>query len=148
MTLYLPFRMVDESFSVPLLLEEDRGISSGEAYRLREAFGMSSREEAFVRVLLRWKRNMWVFRCHQQGFSGDFVIVDMSHPQPAGRSAVVVELKARAPLKIGAGGVQVKNAAVSVAELIGQGVLTERSPVTVVTGDKDAVLSHLGYTAA
>ncbi|MFT4980165.1 MAG: hypothetical protein ACI8S6_006077, partial [Myxococcota bacterium] len=126
---------------------EMRDISAGQAFRLREVFAMSSREEVFVRILLREKRNLWIFRCHQQGFSGDFVIVDMSHPQPQRRSAVVVELKARALLKLGSGGLQLKNAPVAVAELIERGVLTEHSEVTIATGDKDAVLEYLGFTA-
>jgi len=146
MTLYLPFRMVDESFSVPLLLEEARDISPGHAFRLREAFAMSSREEVFVRTLLRHKRNIWIFRCHQKGFSGDFVVVDMSTPKPAERRAVVVELKARAPLKLGGGGLQVKNHPASLAELVAQGVLASSSPSETVTGDKDAVLSYLGVS--
>ena len=148
-TLYLPFRMVDESFSVELLLQETPGIPAGKAWRLREQFDMSSREEAFARQLLRRKRNLWLFRCHQQAYCGDFIVVDMSDPRPARRPAWVLELKARAPLKKGSGaGLQVKNAPEALAELCAQGVLTAEAPIEILLGDEDAILEYLGATGA
>ena len=122
-------------------------MTSGQAFRLREAFSLSSREMVFARVLLRNKRNLWLFRCHQQGFSGDFVVIDMSDPIPARRVATVIELKARVPLKLGGAGLQARNAAVAVAELSERGLLAPSAGFTVVTGDKDEVLAHLGFIA-
>lgn len=136
--------MVDESFSLPLLLEETPGISSGEAYRLREVFAMSRREEQFVRALLLKKRNLWIYRCHQQRYCGDFVVIDMSDPNPGNRSVYLIELKARAPLKIGSGGLQVRNADKAMEVLRGLGRIDRNVRAAILTGDKDAVLSRLG----
>lgn len=148
-TLYLPFRMVDESFSVALLLQEMPHLPAGKAWRLQERFAMSSREEDFARRLLHRKRNLWLFRCHQQAYCGDFIVVDMSAPQPGHRSAWLIELKARAPLKQGGGGgLQLQRAPEAIAELIGQGILTDASAVDVLLGDEDAVLEHLGASGA
>lgn len=147
MTLHLPFRLVDDGFKLGELLLLLPGMTSGKAFRLREAFSLSSRERVFARTLLRNKRNLWLFRCHQQGFSGDFIVVDMSDPSPERRPATIVELKARVPLKIGGAGLQARNAAVALAELSEQGLLARSPGFTVVTGDKDEVLSYLGFSA-
>jgi hypothetical protein len=147
MTIHLPFRLVDDGFKLAELLQELPGVTSGQAFRLREAFSLSSREMVFARTLLRNKRNLWLFRCHQQGFSGDFVVIDMSDPVPARRVATVIELKARVPLKLGGSGLQARNAAVAVAELSERGLLAPSAGFTVVTGDKDEVLAHLGFIA-
>jgi hypothetical protein len=144
LTLLLPFKLVDESFSLPMLLASDPERSGAETWRLQEVFAMSSREEAFARRLLSRKRNIWIYRCNQRGWCGDFVIVDMSEPEAARRRAVVVELKSGAALKAGGGGLQVKNAAAAIDELIAAGVLAPGSEVVTWLGSKEAVLAELG----
>ncbi len=144
LTLLLPFWMVDESFSVAMLLASDPDRSGAGAWRLQEVFAMSSREEAFVRRLLRKKRNIWLYRCNQRGWCGDFVMVDMSVPDIRHRQAVVIELKSGASLKLGGGGLQVKNAPAAVAELIAAGVLGEGTELVTWLGSKEAVLEALG----
>ncbi|MFT5686476.1 MAG: hypothetical protein ACI8RZ_007432 [Myxococcota bacterium] len=144
LTLLLPFRLVDESFSLVMLLASDPERSGADTWRLQEVFAMSSREEAFVRRLLRKKRNIWIFRCNQRGWCGDFVIVDMSQPDARRRLAVVIELKSGAALKRGGGGLQVKNASAAIAELTASGVLGEEPEVVTWLGSKEAVLAELG----
>ena len=144
LTLLLPFRMVDESFSLELLLASDPERSGADTWRLRELFAMSSREEAFVRRLLRKKRNLWLFRCNQRGWCGDFVVVDMSEPEVRRRHAVVIELKSGAALKVGGGGLQIKNAHAAVSELVADGVLAEGAAFETWLGSKEAVLETLG----
>jgi hypothetical protein len=42
---------------------------------------------------------VWVFRCDQRRFAGDFVVVDMSEPRPERRWVVVLDLKMGAPFR-------------------------------------------------
>ena len=144
LTLLLPFWMVDESFSIAMLLASDPDRSGAETWRLQEVFSMSSREEAFVRRLLRKKRNIWLYRCNQRGWCGDFVLVDMSVPDIRYRQAVVIELKSGASLKRSGGGLQVKNASAAIAELTAAGVLSEGAELVTWLGSKEAVLEALG----
>ena len=144
LTLLLPFGMVDESFSLEMLLATTSGLSGADSWRLREVFMMSSREEAFVRRLLRKKRNIWIYRCNQRGWCGDFVIVDMSEPVAKRRRGVVLELKSGAALKEGDGGLQIKNAAAAIGELISRGVLAEGADMVTWLGGKEAILEALG----
>ena len=144
LTLLLPFRLVDESFSLAMLLASDPERSGAETWRLREVFAMSSREEAFVRRLLRKKRNLWIYRCNQRGWCGDFIIIDMSEPEPSRRHGLLLELKSGAALKEGGGGLQVKNAAAAFAELRSSGVLGEGATTGTWLGSKEAILEALG----
>ena len=57
------------------------------------------------------KHNLWVFRSHQAMFAGDFVVVDISGPRRWVRDlcfpdwdVFVLDLKQRAPLRLGGGG--------------------------------------------
>ena len=142
-TLRLGFHLVDHRFSLEELIEELPNIHAAEAFRMRERFSMSSREQTFVRQLLRRKRNLWLFRCNQRLFCGDFIVVDMSPPVGAHRSAVVLELKARTPLKRG-GGLQVRGAPEALAELVAKGVLDQSSGWSCWTGGEEEVLDWLG----
>ena len=144
LTLLLPFRLVDEGFSLAMLLASAPELSSFDPRRLREVFAMSSREQAFVRRLLRKKRNLWIFRCNQRGWCGDFIIVDMSEPDASRRRSLLIELKSGAALKEGGGGLQVKNAAAAFAELHASGVLEEGATTDTWLGSKEAILEALG----
>lgn len=76
----------------------------GWRYRLHPA------EARFAQALLRRKSNLWVYRCDQQGYAGDFVIVDMSAPDARHRTAWTVELKrGQRPRQMPRGGVQMRN---------------------------------------
>lgn len=66
-------------------------------------YALSRPELAFVSDLMARKPNLWVYRCHQGRYCGDFAVVDMSAPWPQRRRAWLVELKTRrgqAPLKL------------------------------------------------
>ena len=143
-TLLLSFQLVDEGFSMERLLSGLPDHSWSEGWRMREMFAMSSREVAFVRRLLTRKRNLWLYRCNQRGFCGDFVVVDMSEPDASRREALVLELKSGASLKVGGGGVQVKNVATAVQEIVDSGVLLEGVQVTTWVGSKEVILEALG----
>jgi hypothetical protein len=146
LTLRLPFKMVDEpgKFNVHRLLAEVDERSSSQAWGLKERFEMSSREERFVRGLLSSKRNLWLYRCNQRRFCGDFIAVDMAAAAVHLRPSYALELKADAPLKVGVGpGVQMANLEEAYLELIDQGVLQVGSPYIRVTGDGGAILDWL-----
>lgn len=129
-----------------LLLAKEQGYSLATAALLAERYALKSDEKPFVRELLIRKRNLWVFRCDQRRFAGDFVVVDMSDPRPARRQVVVLDLKMGAPLVLGGGGagVQLTNAQLAVDGVAErQGVLAPGTPYTLATGDKDAMLAFL-----
>jgi hypothetical protein len=123
-------------------------------FRLRDAtllaawhaFAFKNDEHAFARELLSRKSNLWLFRTNQRAFAGDFVVVDLSSPSPAGRCASVLDLKRGAPLRIGGGGagIQLKNASLAIRELAARGTLAEGVPCELLTGDARFVLRHLG----
>src|SRR5689334_17783326 len=76
-----------------LLLAKEEGYPLSSAALLSERYALKSEEKPFVRELLDRKRNLWVFRCDQRSFAGDFVVVDMSDPRPARRDVLVLDLK-------------------------------------------------------
>ncbi|WP_163999182.1 hypothetical protein [Pyxidicoccus caerfyrddinensis] len=129
-----------------LLLAKEEGHSLSSASLLSERYALKSDEKPFVRELLSRKRNMWVFRCDQRRFAGDFVVVDMSEPRPARRWVVVLDLKLGAPLVLGGGGagIQLTQAQQAVDALAArQGVIAPGTPYELATGDKAAILAFL-----
>lgn len=97
---------------------------------------LSSREWRFARRILTEVTRLWLWRTDPAGFAGDFVLVDMSSPDPRRRALWVVDLKCRAPLKVGGGGagVSLVNAHDAVACLAARGVVDGVEPV-LATGD-------------
>jgi len=121
--------------------------SRAQATRWRSSFRFRNDERAFAARLLRRKPNLWLFRCHQQRFCGDFVVVDMSCADPARRAVWVIELKQGASLRVGGGGAgfQLARAAAAVAEVARRtGVVARGAAFVPVTGDAGEVLIHLG----
>lgn len=119
--------------------------SRSQAVRWRSSFRFRNDERTFAVRLLRRKPNLWLFRCHQQRFCGDFVVVDMSCPDPARRSVWAIELKRGAPLRVGGGaGVQLARAGAAIAE-VGRrtGVVAGGGAFERLTGDAEAILHHL-----
>ena len=98
------------------------------------AFAFKADEAGFARALLDRHPRLWLFRGNQRASCGDFLIVDMSSPRPAHRTAYVVELKLGAPARVGGGpvGVQLARAGEALAELPGR---TADAPVVILTGD-------------
>jgi hypothetical protein len=111
------------------------------------AYAFRNDEGLFARELLTRATQMWLFRSNQRRFCGDFVVVDMSSPIAESRRAWVIDLKRGAPLKLGGGGagVQLVNAPTVLAEIAHRtGVLSGSPRAEKVTGDRRAVLRHLG----
>lgn len=89
------------------------------------------------------KRNVWLFRCNQRAFCGDFIAVDMSAADPGLRTAVVIELKSQSRLCFGGAGAgnQFQRAGAAVAELAEQpNVIAAGVPVTLACGDSGDLL--------
>jgi hypothetical protein len=115
------------------------------------AYALCNDEAKFARELLTRATQMWLFRTNQRRFCGDFVVVDMSSPVPKARRAWVIDLKLGAPLRLGGGGagIQLVNASGAIEEIArSTGVLGLSSSPEKVTGDRRAVLRHLGVVAA
>lgn len=102
--LRLPFWLVDYGFTFERLLSDDPKISWSRAWTLIPKFELSSNELRFAREILKRKRNLWLFRCHQQSFTGDFAVVDMSCPWFSRRRAYLLELKLGEEIKSGGRG--------------------------------------------
>jgi hypothetical protein len=145
MVLQLPHASLAGARPVPWLSLAPRRKRS-ESARLVAAFRFKNDEEAFARQLARRKSNLWVFRCNQRGFCGDFVVVDMSSPDPTLRPVFVVDLKRGAPLKIGGGGcgVQFKNASRAVERVAYRtGAVPVDAPFTLASGDRELLSAYL-----
>jgi len=141
LTLRLPPWLVDR-FDLPRVIAEAGSYTRSEAFRLLERFATSGPEQAFAQTVLARRTNLWLYRCNQRAACGDFIVVDVSAPAPAGRAAVAIELKANQPLALGGARLQLANVDAAVGELIAAGVLASAA-VTCVHGDEAAVLAYL-----
>ena len=115
--------------------------------QLTSAFAFCNDEELFAKELLHHKPNFWIFRTHQQRFCGDFIVIDMSSPDPELRSTWAIDLKTGADLKMGGGGagIQFQNVASAIDEIARtQGIITQETPCTRLVGDRTLLLAHLG----
>lgn len=142
--LRLPFWLVDVAFNLERLLASDASRSWSRSWSLLPKFELSGPERVFARALLTRKRNLWLFRCHQQTSTGDFAIVDMSSSSSLHRRAYLVELKNGTPLQFGGKGAcgQMQNADRALDELRRLGIADEISEF--LSGDGKAVLIWFG----
>jgi hypothetical protein len=134
------------------ILAADASRSWAQSLTLLRIFALTRPEKRFASRLMEQKRNIWLFRCNQRGFCGDFIAVDMSADLPRLRSVVVIELKFGAGLRLGGAGAgnQLQRAEAAVTELVeAEGVITKDTPVTLACGDGDEVLDWIakGETA-
>ncbi|MEZ4444929.1 MAG: hypothetical protein R3B72_38000 [Polyangiaceae bacterium] len=142
--LRLGFTLVDDGFFLGRNIADQLSLSARRAHSLIAAYAMSEPEKAFARRVLRNKRNLWLFRCHQRRFCGDFAIVDMSAGVAAERRALVVELKERRALEVGiAPGSQLAQAPAVIGELVHRELLSPASEVVLAIGDSDEVYEWL-----
>lgn len=141
--LRLPSRLAREGFHWDRLTAAVAARTGDVAAHVRSAFGLSGPERRFALEVLRRHPNVWLYRCHQRAFCGDFVLVDMSPPRPAHRRPCFVELKAGVPLRQGRGGVQLGRAPMAAAWLRCSGIVGDASP-TLWTGSPEVVLATLG----
>jgi hypothetical protein len=139
LTLRLPFSLA-EHFSLARVLAADPERSWTEGYKLLEVFDVTRPEREFALTLLRRKTNLWLFRCNQRAFCGDFVVVNMSPPRPERRAAWVLELKQGAPLSTNAGGLQLQNAGAALEEIVSLGVVAQDCPMVLLRGSPDVLL--------
>ena len=111
----------------------------------RRAFECSAPERRFAWALLERKTNLWLLRTDQRGFSGDFVVLDLSSPRLDDRPVLVLELKQGAALReVGPTRHQVQNAAAAVAAAARlTGAIAPDAAFRVLLGDPDALLEHL-----
>lgn len=104
-------------------------------------FEMSPGEVRFARALLARHTELWLYRTDQQAFAGDFLLVDMSAPDPAMRQLWALDLKLGAPVRVGGGGAGNQLVCVddAIDALYSLGVAAPRaeSPPVLVTGDGD-----------
>lgn len=143
MILHLPAHM-SESFNLARqLAAEDMSWAHG--FRLLADFEMRTQEQAFAKTLLARKRNVWLFRCNQRCFCGDFVTVDMSAQSPAQRQVYVIELKMGEPLQVGVKpGTQMARWRAAVAEIAERyQVVVEDCPVALIIGNGSEVLTFV-----
>lgn len=142
--LRLPFWLVDVAFNLERLLASDASRSWSRSWSLLPKFELSGPERIFARELLTKKRNLWLFRCHQQTSTGDFAVVDMSSSSSSHRRAYLVELKNGATLRLGGKGAcgQMQNADRALDELRRQGIAEEIHEL--LSGDGKAVLNWFG----
>lgn len=139
--------MADRHLRLEQVLAADTTRSWAQTLPLLAAFALSKPEHRFACQFLVRKRNLWLFRCNQRGFCGDFIAVDMSPRVPRLRSVAVIELKLGAALRLGGGGAsnQLLRTSAAVAELANTtGVIGHDVPVTLACGDGQAVLNWIG----
>lgn len=107
---------------------------------------MSEPERQFVKTLLRARPNLRLFRTNQRKASGDFVVVDMSSPDPSKRRVYVLELKAREPVaEAGETHRQLAGHGDAIAEIArDHGVVTEGTTATLLIGSPQDVLAFFG----
>jgi hypothetical protein len=91
--------------------------------------------------MLREHTNLWLFRCNQRSFCGDFAVVTMSARSPARRGCWAIELKQRSGLRLCRGTpMQLANHRAAVAEIARlTGIITSETEVRVMVGDPDSV---------
>lgn len=142
-TLHLPYSALRARVPIAAILRPVLGRKPTAA--CVAAFDLTADERQFVDGLIRRHRRFWVFRSNQRRFCGDFVVVDMSSPNPGYRPVWVIDLKHGSRLHLGGGGagIQLRNRHLAVRELVRGGVTgTETRPHAVV-GDRRVVLEHL-----
>lgn len=135
--------MLDRRDAWPLAVERavNRRSDRDEAIA---AFAFKNDEQGFARGLLSASSRLWLFRCNQRAFCGDFIAIDLSSARPDRRRVWVLELKRGQPLRVGSGGVQMKNADKAVAEIATlAGVICANAAYDELTGDGGLVIDRL-----
>ena len=138
--------MADRHLRLEQILAADTTRSWAQNLLLLSAFTLSGPEKRFARQLLDRKRNVWLYRCNQRAFCGDFIAVDMSADLPRLRPALVIELKSGEGLRFDGAGAsnQLQRADAAVTELVEtERVIAKDAPVTLACGGSDVVLNWI-----
>jgi hypothetical protein len=143
LTLRLP-RWLCASFDLArAIANEHRSVGRTTGACQIDRFEMRSHERTFVKTVLARRSNLWLYRTNQRRSCGDFIAIDMSPPRRAERRAYVMELKMGERLVVGGARLQCAKYGEAVDELVAREVLDESSPVELLYGDGDAVLTRL-----
>ena len=146
-TLKIPTKWLRYSQSLAYLLASSFSLSRRTVHRLVEEFAFCNDEEKFAKTLLQRKKNLWVFRTSQKNFCGDFVIVDMSSPDPSYRQVFILDLKFGARLKIGGGGagIQFSRSPLAIEDIAKHtGIIPTNAKYELLSGDRREILTYLG----
>lgn len=128
-----------------LALARELGPRRSELGAVRRAFACKAPELRFARALLDRKTNLWLLRTDQRSFGGDFVVIDVSPPRVADRTAQVLELKrGEQARQVGPNRHQLQNAAAVVAAAArATGAIAADASYEVLLGDPDELLEVL-----
>jgi len=144
LTLRLPFSLANPRVGFCLRRVTRQQLGPGLAGDVRWAYALTRPERAFALDLLRDRRNLWLYRTHQQGACGDFVVVDMAARRPDRRRAAVLELKSSGRLRRGVTGLQLRAAQHAVDEIAGRdGVIPVGHAALLLEGRPEDVLAAL-----
>lgn len=144
LVLHLPARSLPTTRSVAFFLRHQ--VPGRVSPRLVSAFRFKNDERPFALRLLARKPNLWVFRTNQLSSCGDFVVVDMSSPDPSIRDVWVLDLKQGAPLRWGGGGAgdQLRNVGLALADLAERfQVVPNDVEASLLVGDSKLLLQEL-----
>jgi hypothetical protein len=146
-TVRLEPRLLALAGSMTAFLRAETGEPTSRVAPIAWRFALCGDELAFARQLLGRRGNLWIYRCNQQRFCGDFVVVDMSSPRSELRPAAVLDLKRGSPLREGGGGAsnQLCNARHAVRRLAWRtGIVSPEREPRLLVGDRAALLGALG----
>lgn len=126
------------------IVQRSRSVPRHAVAETTYAFAMTEDELSFARALLSVQSQLWLFRTHQRRFAGDFVVVNVSSPDPAHRPVFAVELKLGARVRVHDGTpLQLRNAGLVVTHIARTGVIADSCEPEMLTGDARAVINHL-----
>ncbi|MBX3187408.1 MAG: hypothetical protein KF819_10355 [Labilithrix sp.] len=109
---------------------------------LVHAFAFKDDELAFARALAA-RTHLWIYRVNQRAFGGDFVVVDVSMPDPSRRVAIAVDLKRGRDVRADRAGIQMQHATSALAEIARAGVVGAECAPRYLTGDARLVLGAI-----
>jgi hypothetical protein len=110
--------------------------------RLEARYALHDYEGVFARALLAAHSRYWLFRTSQQSRAGDFIVFDRSATRSSSASCFAIELKLRAPVRLGQYGVQLSSCE-SVASWIAERHALAVCAAVPVWGDHAGVLQLL-----
>ncbi|MBL4844762.1 MAG: hypothetical protein JKY65_04480 [Planctomycetes bacterium] len=144
LVLHLPARSLPVARSVAFFLRHQ--VPGRVTPRLVSAFRFKNDERPFALRLLARKPNLWIFRSNQFASCGDFVVVDMSSPDPSTREVWVLDLKQGARLQRGGGGAgdQLRNVDRALSDLARRyRVVPPHTEPSLLVGDSKLLLAAL-----
>jgi hypothetical protein len=121
----------------PLVSRRDVGMTT-------HAFELTQAELWFARVLLSVQSQLWLYRTHQRTFAGDFVVIDVSSPEPSRRPVFAVELKHGERVRVHDGTpLQLRNAGLVITDIASTGIIARDQTPAMLTGGAAEVVSYL-----